>query len=224
MIGILVCVVVASQRAGEYLYGQIKQDEDVETAGDASGGVVVIDAGHGGKDPGKVGINNTLEKDINLIISEKVKLCLEEKGVKVIMTRADENGLSDSKIEDLKTRVSVINENNPILAVSIHQNSYTDESVKGAQVFYFTHSEKGKKAAEIMQTALLDVNPENHRQAKANDTYYMLKKTQTPVIIVECGFLSNYEEAERLNTEEYQQKMADAITKGILEYISQGEK
>ena len=96
----------------------------------------------------------------------------------------------------MKARVAVINETAPVLAVSIHQNSYHQEGVKGAQVFYYTHSEEGKKAAELMQEALLVLNTENNRKAKANDTYYLLKRTEAPTIIVECGFLSNWEEAE----------------------------
>lgn len=180
---------------------------------------IVLDSGHGGSDPGKVGINGAEEKDINLSIAKKVEAKLKEKQITVFMTRTDEKGLANSKVEDMKTRVGMINENKPILAVSIHQNSYEQESIHGAQVFYYTHSEGGKEAAEYMQTSLLAVDAENKRQAKANDTYYMLKRTEVPVIIVECGFLSNRAEAEKLSTEEYQDQIADAICNGIEIYL-----
>ena len=203
----------------------------------ASGGVitenkqkacVVIDAGHGGADPGKVGIDGSLEKDINLQIAEKLKALLESQDVEVVMTRTDEKGLYDEnasgkKVQDMKRRIAMIEEARPELVVSIHQNSYQGESIHGAQVFYFTHSQEGEKAAKIIQEALLEADSENTRSAKANDTYYMLKKTEVPVVIVECGFLSNQKEADLLVTEEYQQKVAEAVVNGIIKYIS-GEK
>lgn len=223
MIAILTGVVIGSQRLGEYLYEQTDVENEIETAGDTAEMVVVVDSGHGGSDPGKVGINGAIEKDVNLKIAIKLKSLLEEQGIKVIMTREDENGLADSKVEDLKKRVSIINQEKPLIAVSIHQNSYQGESIHGAQVFYFTHSQEGEKAAKIIQEALLEADSENTRSAKANDTYYMLKKTEVPVVIVECGFLSNQKEADLLVTEEYQQKVAEAVVNGIIKYIS-GEK
>lgn len=220
MIVVLAGIVVASQLTGEYLYGQTEEESEIKTAAEVSEGLVVLDSGHGGSDPGKVGINGELEKDINLNISIKLKKLLEEQGIKVLMTREDDGGIADSKVEDLKKRVSIINEEKPILAVSIHQNSYQDESIHGAQVFYYTHSKEGEAAAKIMQEALLEADADNTRSEKANDTYYLLKKTEPPVIIVECGFLSNKAEADLLVTEEYQQKLAEAICAGIVKYIS----
>ena len=105
--------------------------------------------------------------------------------------------------------------NDPQFAVSIHQNSYHEESIHGAQVFYYKHSAEGEQLAAVMQKALLAIDKENRRQAKADDTYYLLKRTEVPTIIVECGFLSNREEAEKLVTDEYQQQVAEAIVKGI---------
>lgn len=119
----------------------------------------------------------------------------------------------------MKARVALINEKKPVIAVSIHQNSYSEESIHGAQVFYYTHSKSGEKSAKILQESMREVDSDNKRQAKENDTYYLLKKTQVPTVIVECGFLSNQKEADLLITEEYQDKMADAVVKGINEYI-----
>lgn len=185
---------------------------------------VVLDAGHGGSDPGKVGVNDVEEKTVNLAIAGMVQELLEKEKIDVVMTRKDDVMLtgrdgSATKVGDMKARVALINETAPVLAVSIHQNSYHQEGVKGAQVFYYSHSEEGKKAAELMQEALLSLNTENNRKAKPNDTYYLLKRTEVPTIIVECGFLSNWEEAELLKSEEYQEKVAEAVVEGIKAYI-----
>lgn len=218
----VLAVVIVSQRAGEKLLSGIKTGDELPTAGKTKETVVVIDSGHGGDDPGKIGINNALEKDINLQIAKKVRNLLEKQKIKVVMTRENEESLKSSKVEDLKARVNLLNETKPVLAVSIHQNSYPEESVHGAQVFYFTHSTEGERAAKVLQNALLEIDPENHRQAKANDTYYMLKKTEAPTVIVECGFLSNQKEAEQLCDNAYQKQVAQAIAKGITDYITQG--
>lgn len=186
--------------------------------------LVVLDPGHGGRDPGKVGAQGEQEKDINLAISLKVKERLEKDGMEVVMTRekdvmlADEDA-SNKKLEDLNNRIRIINERQPAVAVSIHQNSYSDASVKGAQVFYFTHSDKGKQAAEALQKELLEFDQEHTRKIKANDTYYLLKKTEVPTVIVECGFLSCPEEAALLTDEAYQKKLAEAIAKGIESWV-----
>lgn len=180
---------------------------------------VVLDAGHGGGDPGKVGVNNAFEKDINLQIAKKMKSLLEQKGIKVIMTREEDVMLGDNpdsgKGADMRMRVDIINREKPDLAVSIHQNSYTDSSVSGAQVFYHSDSQEGKEYAEIIQNELLRFDENNHRQAKANNNYYLLTRTKVPTVIVECGFLSNYEEAEKLTDQRYQEEISNVIVHGI---------
>ena len=170
-------------------------------------------------DSGKVGINGAKEKEINLLIAKEIRRLLEKEKIEVIMVREKDEELGKSKVEDLKYRVSLMNEKKPSLAVSIHQNSYHEENVFGAQVFYYKTSTEGKKAAAVIQEALQEVNPENTKKIKANDTYYLLKKTEVPTVIVECGFLSNYAEAEKLVSEDYQKKVAEAVTKGILQYL-----
>ena len=187
---------------------------------------VVIDSGHGGDDPGKIGVGNVLEKDINLEIAELLETRLKKEDVNVIMTRTEDvmladDGSSSKTAEDLKKRCAMINESGADCAVSIHQNSYSDEAIKGAQVFYFEHSEEGKLLAETLQSSLIaGLDPTNHRQAKGNVTYYLLKKTEIPIVIVECGFLSNPEEAKLLGEEKYQEKVADAVCAGIMEYLN----
>ena len=188
--------------------------------------VVVIDAGHGGMDPGKVGVNNQLEKDINLAVAMKLKEYLEQNGIKVIMTRDEDEGLYDSgsknkKRDDMNKRCELIEESGADLVVSIHQNSYHEEYVCGPQVFYYKNSQEGKKLAELLQKRFdFVVGDRNTRQAKPNDNYYLLLHTSCPIVIVESGFLSTWEEAELLSTEEYQEKVAWTIHMGILQYLN----
>ena len=137
---------------------------------------VVVDAGHGGDDPGKIGTAGTLEKEINLAIAKRLEALLKQADVAVVMTRTDSNGLYDEnasgkKVQDMKRRVSVMEEAKADLAVSIHQNSYPDPAIKGAQVFYYTSSVEGKQLAECLQDRLVKgLDSQNHRQAKANDS------------------------------------------------------
>ncbi len=187
--------------------------------------IVVIDVGHGGFDPGKVGVNGELEKDINLSIALKLKKFLELNDCEVILTRETDTGLynasdSNKKKGDMKKRVQIIEEASPDIAISIHQNSFTQESSKGAQVFYHISSKEGQKLAEILQEQLkVSLKDGNHRMAKSNDSYYMLKQSNCPLVIVECGFLSNYGEAKLLSEDTYQEKIAWAIHLGVMNYL-----
>lgn len=184
---------------------------------------------HGGNDPGKIGVDDSREKDLNLVIAKKVRDLLRQQDIEVVMTRETDQGLyeektSNKKVQDLKNRCALINETKPACVVSVHQNSYHEEYVNGAQVFYYGSSEEGKELAEILQEKLIEyADPDNHRQAKANESYYLLKKTEVPIVIVECGFLSNWEEAKMLQEESYQSKIAWSIAMGILEYLSMDE-
>ena len=180
--------------------------------------VIVVDPGHGGEDPGKVGINDALEKDLNLQVAMKVVKLLKEAEIEVVITREDDN-VPTRKMEDLEQRVKLMNDTTPTLCVCIHQNSYPDEKIHGAQVFYYTPSEEAKTAATMVQESLLKIDTTNTRQIKANDTYYMLKNVNSPIIIVECGFLTNPTEAEKLTTEEYQDELAYAICEGIIKWL-----
>ena len=180
--------------------------------------VIVIDPGHGGEDPGKVGVNDVLEKDLNLQIAMKVQDLREEVGITVVMTREDDK-VPEAKKQDLQQRVDLINKTQPILTLCIHQNSYTSPDIFGAQVFYHTKTEEAIDVAALVQESLLSIDPNNKREIKKNDTYYMLKYTDVPTIIVECGFLTNPEEAKKLTTEEYQEEVAFAICEGIIKWL-----
>lgn len=186
---------------------------------------IVVDAGHGGSDPGKVGVNDALEKDINLALALKLKDLLEQKEIEVVLTRDSDAGLypsdaTNKKASDMQKRCEIITDANPLFTISLHQNSYPSADVKGAQVFYYGQSTKGEALANILQDSLVSrVDPDNRRVAKANESYYLLKKTPTPTVIVECGFLSNPAEADLLLDTDYQDKLARAIYMGILEYL-----
>ena len=219
MTGILLfSMFLTAGRAGSYV-SSIR----VQTYGDS-----VVDAGHGGSDPGKVGINQALEKDVNLQIAEKLKAFLEAEDIRVVMTRETDGGLydenvSNKKVQDMKRRIAIIEEADPVLVVSIHQNSYQQESVKGAQVFYYATSERSRMLASMIQKEFQVLQPDNRRLEKGNDSYYLLKKTAKPIVIAECGFLSNAEEAEKLVTQEYQERVAWRIHMGIMKYIGTGQ-
>lgn len=215
----LVLVYVISSHAGKMTAGvSVKAGKEKP--------VVVIDAGHGGNDPGKIGIDGTLEKDINLQIANRLKKYLEASDVEVVLTRKNDNGLyterdSRKKMADMTKRCDIINEVSPALTVSIHQNSYHQEEISGGQVFYYKKSEKGKRLAEILQERFDYVLGEkNTRLPKPNDNYYLLLHVKSPIVIVECGFLTNWKEAALLNSDDYQDRLAWTIHMGIMEYLN----
>lgn len=187
---------------------------------------IMVDPGHGGKDPGMVGVGGLEEKGINLEISLILRDVLEERGWNVLLTRESDKGLYDEtadnkKAQDLQRRIALIDEKKPVLTVSIHQNSYEDQTVKGPQVFYYESSSEGKKLAEcIQETMNKELGIEKVRKAKGNASYYLLKRSSSVLVIAECGFMTNPEEAELLQTAEYQKRIAEALADGIEKYLS----
>lgn len=192
--------------------------------------LILVDCGHGGDDPGMIGVDNLKEKDINLAISIKLRDCLKKSGYQVAMTREEDKGLYDAKssnkkAQDMQRRCEMIAEYEPLLTVSIHQNSYPDASVKGPQVFYYEDSVEGEKLAVCIQEQLNEqLEIERPRVPKGNTSYYLLKKSKGILNIVECGFLTNPEEAKLLTEEAYQKKVAQAVAEGIGEYVRQQKK
>ena len=210
------------------LFAELRQG--YQTTGQGAKPVIVVDPGHGGIDPGKVGVNGAYEKDINLGIALYLKEILEEKGFRVIMTRESDCGLyqdsdRNKKAADLRARAELMNQDEVSLVVSVHQNSFSGQSTRGAQVFYHTGSEEGQKLATVLQAELIrSLDTSNHRQPKGNADYYLLKNTAKTAVIVECGFLSNPEEAEKLCDKSYQQQTAGAIAEGICQYLGVGQQ
>ena len=188
---------------------------------------VVIDPGHGGNDPGGIGVSGVLEKDVNLSVALFLKENLEQQGIEVVMTRDTDRGLysestSNKKKEDLAKRIQIIEETDPDFVLCIHQNIFTDSKYSGAQVFYYKDSAEGARLASCIQDQLIaGVDPENTRVPKSNMNYYMLKQSAVPIVIVECGFLSNAEEESKLGAEDYQRKLAWNIFLGTMHYLNE---
>lgn len=225
---VLLCTVAfLSWQAGTLAAAGVQYIQSENGSGERKKYVVCVDPGHGGTDPGKVGINGQLEKDINLKIAKKLKTYLEASDVTVVLTRDQDMGLYAStdahkKMADMRKRCQLIEEAKPDLVISIHQNSYHEEAIRGGQVFYYKTSVKGKKLAQILQKRFDYVlGDANKRQAKANDNYYLLLHVKEPIVIAECGFLSNKEEAGKLETEDYQDRLAWTLHMGIMEYLNQ---
>lgn len=186
--------------------------------------IVVIDAGHGGEDSGAVA-NSVLEKDINLEIALKLRDMLKASGIEVKMIRESDVSIYDTasgtirerKVSDLKNRVKILNNNKKNILVSIHQNKFEQSKYSGAQMFYSANNDKSQILAENIRKSITGlIQPEKLK--KGGSDIYLLNKATVPAVIVECGFISNEEEAKNLSNEEYQSKMAFAIYCGILEY------
>lgn len=218
---LLVCFYLLSRQAAVISVNQTERGTQK-----AASPLILVDAGHGGSDPGMIGVGGLEEKGINLSISLLLRDTLEKSGYSVIMTREEDKGLYDSsaankKAQDMQRRIAMIREHMPVLSVSIHQNSYHDAGAHGPQVFYYESSVEGKKLAEAVQSSLNDLlEVDRPREVKGNTSYYLLKRSSGTLVIVECGFLTNPEEAQKLQTKEYQEKVAAAVSEGIRTYLN----
>lgn len=217
---LLLLIILLSVFSSYYFHSSVREAMNTSI----SPSQVVIDVGHGGSDPGKVGINHALEKDINLAIGKYLHKYLKAAGYNVQMTRTTDTSLADKnasnqKLSDFKNRTALINQAAPMAVVSIHQNSFPSESVKGAQVFHSAQTESKLLASCIQEQCRRLLDPENNRQIKENNDYYLFQHVSSPVVIVECGFLSNYKEANLLITKEYQKKTSWAIYMGIVQFL-----
>lgn len=185
---------------------------------------VVIDPGHGGSDPGSIGYKTKVfESKLNLEMSLLLKEKLENAGINVVMTREDENGLAEGrgktfKKEDMKKRKELIKNVRPNLVISLHQNSYTNHKLRGAQVFYDKTSDISKQIADFIQEEFV-LNLDHSTKSTSPGDYFMLKCTYAPSVIVECGFLSNEQEEKLLLTKEYQEKIVNCIYRGIIKFL-----
>lgn len=237
-LAIIACAVPVTTILPEGIFGKIEstiKNVNMEY-------LIVLDPGHGGMDGGAESLQDVCEKDINLAIAFQIKKLAEADGWKIVMTRETDqavrykgsNGQGQSirsmKTEDLLARKERINKVDPLLTVSIHLNSYKqDTSVKGAQTFYTTDSDDenvisdSKNLGETIQKQLVSgLNDGNHRIAMGKKDVLLLKDAKKPIVIVECGFLSNSEEADLLQKDFYQKKLAENIYKGILEFAGGG--
>ena len=183
---------------------------------------VVLDAGHGGRDGGVIGVNSRAkESDINLEIVKILKGMLERLNYNVVLTRETEDDLGANKSKDMSARKNIILNAKPHLVVSVHCNKFPDKNRRGAQVFFDTFSERGASLAKLIQTNLNAVNTaQNGRSFNAlRGDYYILKCSPFPSAIVECGFLSNPEDDKLLNTHAYRVEIAEGIARGIQAFL-----
>ncbi len=184
---------------------------------------IVIDAGHGGRDGGSVGIGGTIEKEINLIYALALRDKLVESGYKVVLTRPDDNGLYDEnaknkKQSDMKARFDIIKQANPSLVISIHMNSFTDKSARGAHTYFRLGDPASRTCANLIQNAFSTYCNAKTNTASVGD-YYILNCSYYTAVLIECGFLSNAEEERLLNTVDYRNKVVNAISSALMLYF-----
>ena len=191
---------------------------------------VIVDAGHGGDDGGAIGIDGTVEKDINLDIALKLEKILKFYGFNVIMTRTQDvmtcddgiDSLRKRKISDIHNRFELMRKNPDAIFISVHQNKFEDSSQHGTQVFYSGNDERSKELAEAIQTSVtLTLQRKNDRVVKKSGSgIYLLYHAKIPAVLVECGFISNSDELKKLKDESYRMKLAILIADGLLKYLS----
>lgn len=194
---------------------------------------IIVDPGHGGEDGGATAADGTVEKDINLSISLKLRDMLDTMGYNVIMTRETDADISDPslkttrqrKVSDIRNRMKIIEQTPDSLFVSIHQNHYGGPSYSGAQVFYSKNDPRSEQLAKAIQENIKSLlQPNNSRAVKGTGTeIYLLYHAQTPAVLVECGFLSNAAETEKLKDDNYQNEMAFSVMCGITSYLKSAE-
>ena len=192
--------------------------------------VIIIDAGHGGLDGGAVAADGTVEKDINLDIALKMNEYLQNLGYSTVLTRDEDISIHDSsagttrqkKVSDLHNRLGIINSTPDCIFVSVHQNYYTQSKYSGTQVFYSVNNPDSEKLAQLIQSSVVSLlQPENNRQIKqSGSSIFLLHNSTVPSVLVECGFLSNPQETEKLKNEDYRMQMAQAVCKGIINYLN----
>ena len=190
--------------------------------------VIIVDAGHGGEDGGAIALDNSAEKNYNLDIALRLQKILSLNGYNVIMTRSDDvmtcdEGLKtirSKKVSDIRNRFKIIESNPDAVFVSIHQNKFSDTTQHGTQVFYSgNNSESNVLADSIQKTVVENIQPDNKRQTKKSGTeIFLLYHSEIPSVLVECGFISNNEDLQKLKTEEYKLQMAMLIADGIIKY------
>ncbi len=189
--------------------------------------VVILDAGHGGMDGGAVSASGIKEKDINLAVVQYLDEMLRECGITTILTRSDDRMLTlesggKKKMQDLRARLNIANENQNAIFVSVHMNNFTQSKYSGLQVYYSPNHADSELLAEVVQnTAKTHLQKENERLCKeATSSIFLLHRMKNPAVLVECGFLSNEAEAAKLATKAYQKQLAFVICASLLQHYN----
>lgn len=217
----------------DLIWNYIETDAN-ETSGSADLPTVVIDAGHGGEDGGASTYGGAPEKELNLLIANDLKDMLEAVGINVVMTRTDDTLLYDKnsdykghkKSMDLANRLKIARETENAMLISIHMNAFPEEKYSGLQVYYSKNSQGSAELSKIIQDINKSVlSPSNNRKIKpAEKNIYLLDRFEGTAILIECGFLSNSAEREKLNTPEYRQELAACFFSATMQYIAKGGK
>lgn len=221
---IFMCVVMALVFTSCFTMQKVTAIESSSNGDEKLDFAVVIDAGHGGIDPGSIGYKTRVkESEINLKVSLLLKEKLEKMGVRVVMTRQDDDGLyglstKDYKKRDMQKRKEIIEQVRPDIVVSVHMNSYVRHNLRGAQVFYDKSSPKGEALALSIQDQFAEKLPCSDKGVAIGD-YFMLKCSPSASVIAECGFLSNEEDEKLLIDSAYQEKLAECIFVGIINFF-----
>lgn len=229
---IFTSAVVAAALLFSCVFSIYEKAKVIETGGTLTNEItIIIDPGHGGFDGGTTGVDGTVEKDINLAVSKKLKAQLDLMGIKCIMTRVEDTTTADDglkttkekKTSDIKNRLMLVNNTPNSVLLSIHQNFYTTEKYSGLQVFYSGNNDESQQLASLIQTNTHDfLQPDNDRQIKkAESNLYLLYQATAPSVLVECGFMSNTAENKLLQDEAYQNKLAYVIALSVNQYINQ---
>lgn len=192
--------------------------------------LIVVDAGHGAPDGGAVSESGIEEANINLDVALKLRDSLEAMGYDVIMTRESEENIADvdkqgtireMKVSDINNRIKIVNNSEADMLISIHMNKFTSEKYYGWQTFYKQNSEDSKMLAEKIQLGISNnIDRENTRTALSIKDVKLIEKSQIPSVIVECGFLSNYEDLRLLQTDEYKEQIVSGIIEGVEEFYN----
>lgn len=223
--GILCAVLILAtifefSKAWEAILVNAQQNEGTKT--------IIIDPGHGGEDGGTTGEFNIQEKDVNLQIAVILQDLFETAGYQVVMTREGDYAIGDNslgtiaqrKSSDIKKRVEICNTTSADFVLSIHQNHFSDSKYSGAQMFFGKAAGSKELAQAIQDSIVSNTQPQNHREIKQGESsIYLLNHVEKPIVIVECGFLSNREEAQKLMEDEYLRSIAFSIYLGGMEYL-----
>lgn len=209
----------------------VKKTQSAWLSGYSATPVIVIDPGHGGIDSGAVGHSGETEKEINLSIAKKLQVLLEHFGFSTVMTResdlsihnSDAKTIKQQKTSDLKNRLKILEDTPYSILISIHQNTYSSSSSWGTQVFYGGNCPESEELAKMLQNTIVSfLQPENYREVKkAGKNLYILHKATKPSVMIECGFLTNAQDAQHLQQDAYQEQLAFAVCVSLLNCLAE---
>ena len=217
-----------------FLFGTLLGNQAVETVAEMIPMErlhrIVIDAGHGGEDGGAISCTGKSESGYNLQIALRLNDLLQLLGYDTVMIRTTDisvytsgQTISQKKVSDLKQRVRIVDRTYNALLLSIHQNTFPEEKYSGAQVFYGGAQGSEELAKELQQELVSSLNPGSNRKAKQGKGIYLLDKTSAPGVLIECGFLSNRQEEEKLRSPEYQKKLCCVISTAAARFLASGD-